>query len=103
HLFTIDEPLDHAAFQRAMQRMEQQHDALRLRFQPDASGRLTSQTTIEPSESPSLEKLDLSGMAEEQLPSAIAAACSKVQASLNLTNGPLWRALHIDLGPNRPG
>ena len=46
---------------------------------------------------------DLSKVGEAERKAALETAAAKAEASLNLQNGPLWRAAYFDIGKNQPG
>jgi len=100
-LFTAKEPLDAGALARALAGLEQQHDALRLRF-PLSGGDKTQVFSPDATATP-LQTADLSSVPDGNLADAIEAACIHAQASLDHRQGPLWRAVYFDCGPVRPG
>ncbi|HEU4326568.1 MAG TPA: condensation domain-containing protein, partial [Roseiflexaceae bacterium] len=77
------------------------HDALRLRFTPDAEGGWQAQHTVPPAQAP-LAVLDLSALPPEQQDAAQEQAAADVQSSLDLEHGPLLRALLLERGPDAP-
>lgn len=84
------------AFAAALQRMLTQHDALRMRFTSD-DGRWR-QTNLEEETQKIFECIDLSAVADEQRRERIQSEATTRQASLNLSQGPLIRAVWFDLG-----
>ena len=48
------------------------------------------------------QRIDLSGRSDAEVDSASESAAASLQASLNLSEGPLLRAVYIDCGPERP-
>ena len=100
-MLTVTERLDSALLETAIAHLLQHHDALRLRFQPGAEG--WQQENVGLSDEVPLSLVDLSGMAEQEQTAAIESQAARVQASLNLDDGPLLRLVYFDLGHNRPG
>jgi len=100
-LFTVYEPLDEAAARKALAAVQRHHDALRSRFRR-ASG-VWSQTIGGPSDSDELpfEQYDLAAVPDEHLAAAIGEIAAARQASLDLENGPIWRAVYFRLGGER--
>jgi non-ribosomal peptide synthase protein (TIGR01720 family) len=76
------------------------HDALRLRFSRSASG--WQQVNALPDEAVSCTRVDLSALSEAEQGLAIEATAAELQASLNLSEGPLVRVALFDLGANQP-
>jgi non-ribosomal peptide synthase protein (TIGR01720 family) len=76
------------------------HDALRFRFTRD--GDEWRQVASEEVDAP-CELIDLSACAEEEVGRAVEAEASRLQASLNLTNGPLLRVALMRRGPDGDG
>ncbi|MBV9788698.1 MAG: amino acid adenylation domain-containing protein, partial [Chloroflexi bacterium] len=99
-LLEAGEPLDPAALEQALQQLMLQHDALRLRFHEADSGWI--QEHAAPVEQPILTVIDLHAVPETERVAAIEAAASEIQTSLNLQDGPLFRAALFDLGPEQP-
>nr|QEO74616.1 condensation domain-containing protein [uncultured bacterium] len=99
-LLEVREQVDAALLEKAAQQLLVQHDALRLRFERSESG--WQQYHAEAEEPVSFTTFDLSsGTASEQA-AAIEAEAAAVQASLNLSEGPLVRFVYFDLGDNQP-
>jgi len=95
-LLEVRESVDAALLEMAAQQLLLQHDALRLRFQRSESG---WQQYHAPAEEPvSFTKLDLSTVVQHEQSAAIEAEAAAVQASLNLSEGPLVRFVYFDLG-----
>jgi amino acid adenylation domain-containing protein/non-ribosomal peptide synthase protein (TIGR01720 family) len=125
HWFLDDEPVEPAHFNQSLllktdpfvdlEHLEAavaflpvHHDALRLRFRRregrwEARHAPASGVSQPEASEAIVERIDLAGIADTHLGGAIEAACTRVQASLDLEHGPLFRALHISLGPSRPG
>jgi amino acid adenylation domain-containing protein/non-ribosomal peptide synthase protein (TIGR01720 family) len=90
------EVLDQAA-----RRLLAHHDALRMRFAPGADGAWLAQG-MPPTIQTALTPMNLSGVPDDDIDSAIERAASKAQSSLDLQAGPLARFVYFDLGANRP-
>jgi amino acid adenylation domain-containing protein/FkbH-like protein/non-ribosomal peptide synthase protein (TIGR01720 family) len=100
-LFEVPERMERALLEGALAEVSRQHDALRLRFVQSANG--WSQSYSEADEVAPLTWTDLSSVGEAERRATLEAAAAKAEASLNLQNGPLWRAVYFDLGKNQPG
>ncbi len=93
--------LDAASLEQAAQYLLTYHDALRLRFSHTPSG--WQQMNAAPDELDfSIIHLDLSTVSETEQAAAISAQAAILQASLNLSAGPLIQVALFDLGPNKP-
>ena len=95
-LFTVKEPLDMGALERALAQLERHHDALRLRYAMIRSR--GEKTFASPSATAPFERVDLSAVAEFDLAGSIETAAALAQATLDYTKGPLWRAVYFDCG-----
>ncbi|WP_438040320.1 amino acid adenylation domain-containing protein [Sorangium sp. So ce128] len=84
----------------AVQAVIDHHGALRLRFTREAGG--WSQYFAD-AVAAEVARVDLSHLPAEAQPAALARAAGEHQARLHLTEGPLFRAVLFDLGPERPG
>lgn len=94
-LFQADHSLNVDALQRALTRIVEHHDALRLRFPKEASNR---GVFVEPSEHPTLIVHDLSGVDPAQQPRRIEFECARLQTGLSMEHGPLFIAAYFELG-----
>ena len=84
-----------------LQQLLVQHDALRLRFTQEPQG--WSQTIVNvASDSSPFEYVDLSGLSELEQQTEIDSRTNELQASLNLSTGPLIRVALFSLGEHRP-
>ena len=92
-LLELKQDLDPALLEKALRQLALHHDALRLRFQPSDSE--WTQFSAGSEEAVKLAVVDLAGTPEEKQSSAMEAAAAGVQASLNLSQGPLIRAARI--------
>src|SRR5687768_17250999 len=94
--------LDPVPLAAALAFLPRHHDALRLRFRHRPEG--WEQGLEGPdAASPGLLALDLSALPQERMSGAVTAVASEVQASLDVTHGPLQRAVLFDLGAGRSG
>jgi amino acid adenylation domain-containing protein/non-ribosomal peptide synthase protein (TIGR01720 family) len=94
-LLEAEGALDAAALREALAAVERQHDALRLRFRRD--GETWRQEHAEPRGIP-LEEVDLAGRGPEDLRAAIESHGERAQAGLELSRGPVVRAVLFRLG-----
>ncbi|HEU4323868.1 MAG TPA: amino acid adenylation domain-containing protein [Roseiflexaceae bacterium] len=93
-------PLAPDTLRRAFEQLLLHHDALRLRFAPSESGwrqTVGEDTRVE------LRQIDLAACDPAELPARIADEGARLQASLDITSGPLVGAALFDCGPGRPG
>jgi amino acid adenylation domain-containing protein/non-ribosomal peptide synthase protein (TIGR01720 family) len=94
-LLTPREPVSPAVVERALAALLDHHDALRLRFAEENG---VWRARNEPAGgAPPWSRLDLSGLPLEQGWAAWAGAAAQVQASLDLSAGPLLRGVWLDL------
>jgi tyrocidine synthetase-3 len=70
-------------------RLTQHHDALRLRFAAGSSGLVKQHNAGMEGEHFTLETFDLRGRTKEQIQLALLHAATRIQSSINLTDGPL--------------
>ena len=96
------EPLNAGLLARAAGALEAHHDALRLRFHPEAGG-AWRQSHVGVGKRAPLTTFDLSGVPEEARQAAIEAAADRVQRSLDLSRGPLLRMAYFDFGASQAG
>jgi amino acid adenylation domain-containing protein/non-ribosomal peptide synthase protein (TIGR01720 family) len=96
-LFEVREPLDPALLSRVMDRLVDHHDALRLRFDRTAEG--WRQGYGRAAGAAPVHRVDVSALPEPSLRRAVTACAARVQASLDLSRGPLVRAVLLDGGP----
>jgi amino acid adenylation domain-containing protein/non-ribosomal peptide synthase protein (TIGR01720 family) len=100
-LLKLRRPLNPALLEKAVERLLTHHDALRLRFRREDSG--WQQTNDGPGEAVPFSYVDLSALSEPEQRLAVEASATELQASLNLSAGPLLRIALFDLGPERTG
>ncbi|MCC5644526.1 amino acid adenylation domain-containing protein [Nostoc sp. CHAB 5824] len=99
-LLEVRQNLDFQILEQVVKRSLQHHDALRSRFQPTENG--WQQINAAPDEIIPVIKLDLSGQSEAEQEEAITSTATKLQASLNLSAGPLMRVAYFDQGKDKP-
>ncbi len=102
-LVEIGNQLERALLAQALQTVVTQHEALRWRFLPTAAGWQRSETPSAEISEESLpfEYVDFSTKWARSQRKAIEEAADKLQTSLHLSEGPLWRVAYFDLGVNR--
>jgi non-ribosomal peptide synthase protein (TIGR01720 family) len=93
--------LDYDLLEQATRALLRHHDALRHRFKRSDSA--WQQFSIAPDEQSSCSFIDLSSIAQDEQRAALEARATELQASLNLTEGPMMRVALFDLGPEQPG
>ncbi|PMB09046.1 non-ribosomal peptide synthetase [Fischerella thermalis CCMEE 5273] len=93
------QPLDITCLEKAVQGLLQHHDALRLRFVKGESG--WQQVNADVDGVVPLVQRDFSALPQTQQKQVIADAANELQASLNLSEGPLLRVALFHLGCNQ--
>jgi non-ribosomal peptide synthase protein (TIGR01720 family) len=93
-MFEVREALDRAALKRAISWLLEQHDALRLRFVRQGDG--WQQFNAEHEGDTPLTIVELNGLSEADQRRTIELAASEWQTSLNLSEGPLIRAVYFE-------
>jgi non-ribosomal peptide synthase protein (TIGR01720 family) len=99
-LLELRQPLDPTLLGYAIQHLLAHHDALRHRFVRDAGG--WQQVGSDPVGPAPVTRIELS-VAPSERAGAIEAEATRLQASLDLDEGPLVRAALFDLGADEPG
>ena len=92
--------LDPKLLEQVVQHLLKHHDALRLRFIPEASGWRAVNTDYQ--RVVPVTVLDLSTLSPSEQTAAIEAAAGEQQASLNLSAGSLMAVTLFNLGPSKP-
>ncbi|HEX6288077.1 MAG TPA: non-ribosomal peptide synthase/polyketide synthase, partial [Herpetosiphonaceae bacterium] len=100
-LLQVQQPLDPALLDQAVQHLLVHHDALRLRVTRTPSG--WQQRIVALDDTPLVTTIDLTNMPLAEQSMAITAAATDIQASLDLSSGPLLRVSAFDLGAEQPG
>jgi amino acid adenylation domain-containing protein/non-ribosomal peptide synthase protein (TIGR01720 family) len=91
---------DGVLLKKALQHMLEHHDALRMRYTQDATG---WRQVNDGAETLSWQHVSLRHLDDhEEQVIAIEAEAAQAQSSLHLSQGPLLRALHFDLGTDEP-
>ncbi|MBC1221786.1 amino acid adenylation domain-containing protein [Nostoc sp. UCD121] len=98
-LLEVRQDLDFQILEQVIKQLLQHHDALRSRFQPTENG--WQQINAAPDEIIPVTKLDLSGQSAAEQEEAIASTATELQASLNLSAGPLMRVAYFDFGKDK--
>ena len=99
-LLELRQAIDPVVLADALRHLVLHHDALRLRFEQSESG--WQQYHADAGEEITFTILDLSTVPEGEQRAAIEAAAAAEQTKLNLTTGPVLRAIYFDLGAGRP-
>jgi amino acid adenylation domain-containing protein/non-ribosomal peptide synthase protein (TIGR01720 family) len=100
-LFEARQFLEPRLLEMVTRRLLAHHDALRLRFVHEDSGWRQFNSDLE-GPAP-FSHLDLSSLSEVEQKTAVEAAAATLQASMNLSEGPLLRVAFFDRGKEKPG
>ncbi|MEM6404961.1 MAG: condensation domain-containing protein, partial [Cyanobacteria bacterium P01_D01_bin.116] len=92
--------IDPAVLEKVIESLLKHHDVLRLRFKQTEFS--TQALIASPDDTIPLTYLDFSALPEYKQAIAIEAAANKLQASLNLSQGSIFRVAHFKLGDNQP-
>ncbi|WP_442923200.1 amino acid adenylation domain-containing protein [Microcoleus sp. A6-C5] len=95
-LLELQQPLKSALIESVLQELLKHHDSLRLRFARGESG--WQQDLSYPDEVTPLTCIDFSSLPPEEREAAFQTAATQLQASLNLSEGPLLRAALFNFG-----
>lgn len=106
-LFETPGDVSPALLEECVGRLLAHHDALRLRFAPqpdpsDPSDPGWRQTIVPPDDTIPFQVIDLSHLPAEAQPAALAEEAARLQAGLNLVDGPILRVALFTLGAARP-
>jgi amino acid adenylation domain-containing protein/non-ribosomal peptide synthase protein (TIGR01720 family) len=96
----LDETVDADALARALDAVVAHHDALRMRFSAEAGP--WAQDVAPAETSAVFDRRDLGSLDPEAQEAAMEQAAAAAQASLDITTGPLIRAVLFTLGAGRP-
>lgn len=99
-LVEINEPLEQAWLEQAVQTIIAEHEALRWRFTKTGTEWQRSELPVSAVGVP-FEYVDFSAKWARSQRRAIEETAAKMQTSLHLSDGPLWRVAYFDLGANR--
>ena len=100
-LLQVPPDLDAEALDTALRALMQHHDALRLRFVRDKDGWRAHHAEL--SDDDGIAWINLGLLRGARQARELEQACAEYQASLDLENGPLIRAVLFDMGPAQPG
>jgi amino acid adenylation domain-containing protein/non-ribosomal peptide synthase protein (TIGR01720 family) len=100
-LFETEQRLSPTLLRMAVRQLLVHHDALRLRFERQATGWQQSNADVD--QDVPFIALDFSHLPESDQDLAVETEASRLHASLNLEKGPLMRIALFDLGSQRPG
>jgi non-ribosomal peptide synthase protein (TIGR01720 family) len=100
-MLACPQAVDAAALAKALQHLVRHHDALRLRFTHDAAGWHQRNAGPEEVASSILTTTDLSGYPDAEQAAQMHLLATNAQASLDLHNGPLLRAVLFHLGASK--
>ena len=92
--------LDYSLLKKSIRQLLIHHDALRLRFAAENSE--WQQVMISPDDVIPVSRMDLSKFTKVEQKVAIQSTATKLQASLNLSEGPLMRVVLFELGSHAP-
>ena len=99
-MFVAKRPIDGALLEKVVERMLIHHDALNLRFAHEQSTWRSFNVVYQAP--PPFHTIDLSPLAVADQDLACEQAASSIQASLNLSEGPLLRVALFEFGQGRP-
>lgn len=99
-LLKIVERLDRGLLERALNELNRQHDALRFRYLRTEEGWRQSYAAVE--EAVPLDWMNLDQTDHAEWRRQVESVNASTQASLNLEQGPLWRAVYFNAGPDHP-
>jgi len=104
-LLDTDADLDESCLKQSLLALLEHHDSLRLRLEPLETGSNWSQHIAAPAEcdtSELLTSIDVSGMSEADQQTHYLDAAEKLQASFNLHDGPILKALLVRRDAEQP-
>jgi amino acid adenylation domain-containing protein/non-ribosomal peptide synthase protein (TIGR01720 family) len=100
-LLAVGERLERSLLERALMELSRQHDALRLRYVHDETGWRQYYSTAD--EPPPLDWVDTVQFDNTTRSHMIESMSVSTHRMLDLEQGPLWRVLYHDAGPDRLG
>ncbi|MCW2917435.1 MAG: Non-ribosomal peptide synthetase, partial [Actinomycetia bacterium] len=95
-------PVRTDVLEKALRRLVEHHDTLRLRFLQDEGGWRQEQASMEDVPEHLLQVEDLRSVPSGELSAVVEAIAAEAQTTLSLTAGCLLQAVHFDAGPARP-
>jgi non-ribosomal peptide synthase protein (TIGR01720 family) len=99
-LLEVQQTLDPVLLEQVIQQLLAHHDALRLRFELTESG--WKQINADTEAVVPFSQVDLSALSPQSQEIAFEAAAQSLQASLNLSDGPIIRVTYFNLGQHQP-
>ncbi|MBD1938351.1 non-ribosomal peptide synthetase [Microcoleus sp. FACHB-68] len=99
-LLKTKQPLNSKRVEKVVRQLLRHHDALRLRFLHEETG--WQQENAEPDEAVPFSEIDLSSLSAQEQAPAMQKAVDNLQASLNLSQGPLMQVALFDFGDQKP-
>jgi amino acid adenylation domain-containing protein/non-ribosomal peptide synthase protein (TIGR01720 family) len=100
-LLTTPPALDAERLKQALARLAEQHDALRMRFWQTEEG-WQQENLVAEAELP-FSRVDIAALTPATSATVIESTAAAQQASLDLSNGPIWRAVFFDGGSHAAG
>lgn len=100
-LLEVNERAEPSHLREIVRRLMRHHDALRLRLVADKNG--WRQSIAGDDDSVPFDEVDLSSLFETEQRAAITAEATRLQTSLNLSDGPLLRTVFFRLSDHKPG
>ena len=97
-LLTTEPSLDYEMLERAVVQLLAHHDALRLRYVRSEDGWQQFNAAPDELSGPYVERIDCSGLPEDEQSMAIERAAAEMQAAFNLSDPPLLRVVLFELG-----
>ncbi len=97
----VRQPIDESLLRSALGHLTAHHDALRLSFRRTAAGWAQAIAPEQAGAFP-LERIDLSRLPSGEQQTRMAREADRIQASLDLADGPVARAALFALGPRQP-
>ena len=101
-MLSARQPLDAARLERSLRALTAHHDALRLRFTRAGDGTWRQAYAAPGPADVSVEHVDLSVATREARAARLQAEATRVQSSLDLSDGPLVRAALFEMGAGEP-
>ncbi|MGB6031939.1 MAG: amino acid adenylation domain-containing protein [Bacteroidota bacterium] len=98
-LLEVQERLDGSILNQVVSQLMHHHDVLRSTFQESPAG--WQQVIEDPGDNVPFSWTDLSGIPAGSEAAAIEKTASEVQASLDISHGPIFRVAYLDLGEGR--
>jgi amino acid adenylation domain-containing protein/non-ribosomal peptide synthase protein (TIGR01720 family) len=95
-MLEVREGVEASKLREVMHGLLAHHDALRLRFEQQEHG--WSQIYLAPSEPFSWTNINLADVPDDEQATTLEASAAEIQASLDLTTGPIARAVFYELG-----